>query len=205
MHMVQHMLFTLIAPPLLIAGVPAWMLRRFLKPKAIARGFAFFTRPVVALVLFNAMLLFTHWPAVVQASVQSQWLHFSLHTMLVFSALAMWWPVMSTLPEYPALAPPMQMMYLFFQSLAPTIPAAFLTFGQHPLYPIYATFPRIWPAIGPLRDQLMAGLIMKLAGGMILWGFIAVIFFRWYAQEQRDGLDASKWSDVRHEIPAELR
>jgi len=203
MHMVQHMLFTLIAPPLLIAGIPAWMLRRFLRPKAVGAFFRVLTRPVLALLLFNGVLLFTHWPAIVTASVQSQLLHFGLHALLVTCALVMWWPVMSTLPEYPGLAAPGQMMYLFFQSLAPTIPASFLTFGTHLLYPIYATFPRIW-GIGPLRDQLMAGLIMKLVGGLILWGFIATIFFRWYAKEEREEAAGLPWRPAA-ELPVEVR
>ena len=51
---------------------------------------------------------------------------------------------------------------------------------------MYGTFPRIW-GIGALTDQLVAGLIMKLVGGLILWGVIAAIFFRWYRQERHDG------------------
>ncbi len=81
------------------------------------------------------------------------------------------------------------MMYLFAQSLAPTIPASFLTFGHTLLYPVYGTFPRIW-GISALNDQLIAGLEMKLVGGFILWGFVATIFFRWHAREERDGWDA---------------
>ena len=53
----------------------------------------------------------------------------------------MWWPVVSPLPELPPISRPAQLLYLFFQSLAPTIPASFLTFGTEPLYPVYATFP----------------------------------------------------------------
>lgn len=204
MHMVQHMLFSLVAPPLLIAGVPAWMLRRFLRPRAVAAAFRLVTKPVVALLLFNGILLFTHWPEIVALSVRSEWSHFGLHALLVFSALAMWWPVMSPLPEFPSLPAPAQMVYLFLQSLAPTIPASFLTFGSHLLYPVYATFPRIW-GVGPLRDQLLAGLIMKLIGSAILWGVIASIFFRWFRQEEREGWDASRWRDVEREIEAELR
>ena len=203
MHMTQHLLFTLVAPPILIAGVPAWMLRELLAPPLFARVFRFMTRPLVALVFFNGVLLFTHWPAVVEASVTSELLHFALHVLLVTSALVMWWPVMSPLPEMPALSPPGQMLYLFLQSLAPTIPASFLTFGRTPLYPIYATFPRIW-GIGALNDQLIAGLIMKLGGGLLLWCVIAIVFFRWFNQEQRDGLDRSTFQDVRREIGAEL-
>jgi putative membrane protein len=203
MHMTQHLLFTLIAAPLLIAGMPAWMLRALLAPRPVRRAFRFFTRPLVALVIFNGVLLFTHWPAIVQASVGSEPVHLALHVLIVASALVMWWPVMSPLPEMPALSPPGQMLYLFLQSLAPTIPASFLTFGHSPLYPVYATFPRLW-GVSALTDQLIAGLIMKLAGGMLLWIVIAVIFFRWFDQEQRDGLDASAYQNVQREIDAEL-
>jgi putative membrane protein len=202
-HMVQHMLFTLVAAPLLIAGMPAWLLRKLLHPRSVASAFRVLSRPLVALILFNGVLLFVHWPAVVLASVNSEWTHFTLHVLVTSTALLMWWPVMSPLPEYPALPAPGQMVYLFLQSLAPTIPASFLTFGDHALYPIYATFPRIW-GVGVLTDQLMAGLIMKLIGGAILWGFITAIFFRWYRLEEREGWDASRYRDVEREIHVEM-
>jgi putative membrane protein len=202
-HMVQHLLFSMVAAPLLVAGSPPWMLRRFLRPRGVRAVFAFLTRPVVALVFFNGVLLLTHWPAVVDLSVGSEWAHFGLHLLLVGSSLAMWWPVVSPLPEMPPLPAPGQCLYLFLQSLAPTIPASFLTFGSTVLYPVYATFPRIW-GIDPLSDQLLAGLIMKIVGGAILWTEIAVIFFRWHAQEERDGWDSLKWRNVEHEIRAEL-
>jgi putative membrane protein len=183
MHMVQHMLFTLIAAPLLVAGVPAWLWRRMLAPAPARAVFGFFVRPVVAVVVFNGVLLFSHWPAVVTSSVTSEIVHFSVHALVVASAVVMWWPVLSPLSEMPALAPPAQMLYLFAQSIAPTIPASFLTFGHSPLYEVYATFPRIW-GISAMTDQLVAGLIMKLGGGAILWTVIAVIFFRWAARER---------------------
>ncbi len=203
MHMTQHLLFTLIAAPLLIAGMPAWMLRALLAPRPVRRVFRLVTRPLVALIVFNSVLLFTHWPAVVEASVSSEPVHLALHVLIVASALAMWWPVMSPLPEMPSLSAPGQMIYLFLQSLAPTIPASFLTFGHTPLYPVYEAFPRIW-GMSVLTDQLVAGLIMKLVGGLLLWGVIAVIFFRWFDQEQRDGLDRSAYQNVHREVGAEL-
>jgi putative membrane protein len=198
-HMVQHMLFTLVAPPLLIAGIPAWMWRMLLRDRPVFVVFRFLTRPVVALILFNGLLLFTHWPEIVKLSVSSELAHFGLHALLFGSAMVVWWPVMSPLVELPALSPPGQMMYLFIQSLAPTIPASFLTFGHTLLYPVYGTFPRIW-GISALDDQLIAGLTMKIVGGLILWGFITVIFFRWYARESRDGWDALALREVEHEL-----
>ena len=198
-HMLQHMLFTLVAPPLLLAGMPDWLLREALRPRWLRRVWAFLTRPIVALIVFNGLLLLTHWPEVVTASVYSEPLHFGLHLVLFFAAVVVWWPVMSPLPELPSLSPPGQMLYLFLQSLAPTIPASFLTFGHTLLYPVYGTFPRIW-GISALTDQLIAGLEMKLLGGAILWGFIATIFFRWHARESRDGWDALAHREVEREL-----
>ena len=202
-HMVQHMVFTLIAAPLLVTGIPAWMWRGLLSFGPLRRVFAFLVKPVMALIVFNAVLLFVHWPAVVEASVSSELAHFSLHLLVVGSGIVMWWPVVSPLPEMPPISPPAQMLYLFFQSLAPTIPASFLTFGHQPLYGIYATFPRIW-GISALSDQMLAGLIMKIVGGLILWGVIAAVFFRWANREQRDGFDALRWHGVDAEIRTEL-
>jgi putative membrane protein len=199
MHMVQHMLFSLVAPPLLLAGLPDWMVRGLLRPRWAFEAVRVLTRPLIALVLFNAVLLFTHWPAVVEASVRSELLHFGLHTLLVGSALVMWWPVMSPLPELPPLPAPGQMLYLFLQSLAPTIPASFLTFGHSLLYPVYGAFPRIW-GLSALDDQLVAGLEMKIGGGLILWGFIATIFFNWARRERETGWDALAMTAVERDV-----
>jgi putative membrane protein len=197
-HMFQHMLFTLVAAPLIVAGVPGWMWREILRPRAVGAVFGFLTRPVVALVTFNALLLFTHWPEIVDLSVRSELVHFSVHVLLFGASIVVWWPILSPLPERPALTPPAQLLFLFFQSLAPTIPASFLTFGHALLYPIYGTFPRIW-GLSALDDQLIAGLLMKIGGGLILWGFIVVIFANW-ARRERDGWDALAMTRVERDV-----
>ena len=68
---------------------------------------------------------------------------------------------------------------------APTIPASFLTFSTVPLYPVYGDAAL---AFGPLAvaDQTIAGVIMKLGGGLLLWSTIAVIWFRWTKQEREE-------------------
>jgi len=202
-HMWQHILFTLVAAPLLVSGTPPWLWRRLLRAAPVRHVWRFLTRPVPAIILFNGVLLFTHWPAVVALSVHSELAHFLLHTLLLGSAMVMWWPVVSPLPEMPPLTPPGQMLYLFVQSLAPTIPAAFLTFGSTPLYPVYATFPRIW-GISVMTDQTIAGLSMKLVGGAILWTVVTVVFFRWARRDRDEGWDALAWRDVDAELRAKV-
>mgnify|MGYP001812803425 FL=1 len=110
--------------------------------------------------------------------------HFFAHAVLFVSAILMWWPVMDPIPETKTLAPFGKMGYLFLQSLVPTIPASFMTLGESPLYEIYTTFPRLW-GMDVMTDQIIAGLIMKIGGGLILWVAIAWVFFSWYDNEQQ--------------------
>jgi putative membrane protein len=208
-HMVQHLLFTLVAAALLLAGTPAWMARRLLgrgRRLTVVRGLS---RPVAGLVQFNLVLVLSHWPAVVEATVRYHPLHFVAHAVLLVSAVLMWMPVLSPLPEVARARPPTQMLYLFLQTVVPTVPASFLTFGARPLYRIYETFPRLW-GFSALEDQQVAGLIMKVGAGLYLWVLIAAIFFRWYAREERqaahpdeapagDG-DVLLWEDVEAEL-----
>ena len=191
-HMVQHLLLTLVASALLLLGTPAWLARRLLglsdgsrssRRTTIVRALS---RPVVGLAQFNVVLVLSHWPAVVEATVRWHPLHFVAHAVLLVSAVLMWMPVLSPLREIPRAKPPTQMLYLFLQTVVPTVPASFLTFGSKPLYRIYETFPRLWD-ISPLTDQQVAGLIMKIGAGFYLWAVIAGIFFRWYSSEERMG------------------
>ncbi|HEX9312115.1 MAG TPA: cytochrome c oxidase assembly protein [Actinomycetota bacterium] len=202
-HMFQHMLISLVAPPLLLFGMPAWLLRLLLRPRWVHAMVRRATRPFVALVLFNSVILLTHWPAWVNLTLHSEPFHLLSHTMLFVSASCMWWPVLSPLPEMPTLSYPARMLYLFLQSIVPTVPASFLTFGSTPLYHLYTTVPRIW-GIDAVTDQRIAGLEMKILGGFILWGAIAVIFFKWYGQEQKtEGWDALEWGRVERELRPE--
>jgi putative membrane protein len=200
-HMVQHLLYTLVGAPMLVAGIPAWMWRRALAPAWVERTWRTITRPVIATVIFNGVLLITHWPAVVDTAVVHEPLHFVLHVVLVASAIVMWWPILSPLPELPPLTPPVQMLYLFVQSLVPMVPASFLTFAHVPLYHVYETFPRVL-GISALTDQLVAGLSMKLLGTMIFWSFIGTIFFRWERRERLEGWDALALRDVEADLRA---
>src|SRR5687768_5943411 len=124
-HVVQHTLFSLVAPPLVLLGLPPWMLRGLFPAGPRFQFLKFMTRPMIALLLFNGIVLFTHWPVVVDAALGSELLHFSAHFLLVTSALLMWWVVIDPLPELARLTPPAKMFYLFLQSILPTIPASF--------------------------------------------------------------------------------
>jgi putative membrane protein len=142
------------------------------------------TRPVVALVVFNAWLAFLHVPSVVVAMDTNSYFHFLAHTILFVTAIMMWWPVIDPIPDTYTLTPFGKMGYLFLQGIVPNIPASFMTLGTTPLYANYAEFPRLW-GIDVMTDQIIAGLIMKIGGTLWLWGWIAWIWFSWYFEEQK--------------------
>lgn len=181
-HMIQHLLIALVAAPLLLGGMPWWLLRALVRP--ILPVVKFVTKPLIALVVFNVWLAFVHVPWVVELMVTNDLFHLFSHAMLFVTSVIMWWPVMDPIPDTQTLTPFGKMGYLFLQGLVPTIPASFMTLGSSPLYPIYETFPRLWD-LGVMTDQIVAGLIMKIIGGLILWGWIAWVFFSWYAEEQK--------------------
>lgn len=184
-HMVQHLLITLIAVPLLMLGTPAWMARWVLNPGSRRFRFVrYWARFLPAVIVFNVMLVLSHVPAIVNTSAENGLLHFTIHSALFLTAFIVWMPVLSPLPEIPRLTWLLRMVYLFLQSIVPTVPASFLTLGDKPLYKHYVGLPHLW-GMSTLEDMQVAGLIMKIGAGLFTWALIAVIFFRWAADEER--------------------
>ena len=182
-HMVQHTTYAIIAAPLLLMGTPAWLARWLLSPRWLLHTVRYLSRLIPATLIFNFVIIVTHIPVVVDASLHHALLHFSLHALILVSSLIVWMPLLSPLPEVPRLQPLARMLFLFLQSVVPTVPASFLTFGDHPLYKFYETVPRLW-GISALDDMRFAGLIMKILVGFSLWITITVVFFRWYNAEE---------------------
>lgn len=198
-HMGQHTLFSLVAPPLLILGTPHWLQRFLLSPPAVKAVFRRLTKPLIAGLLFNATVVITHLPGVVSAVTPNEVTHFLAHLVLFTASMCMWFPVVNTMPEMPGMSYPMKGLYLFLQSVIPTVPASFLTFAESPLYALYREVPRLW-GLGVVEDQQLAGVVMKLGGTTILWGAIVGIFFRWYTKTQEGGSGGSHdlltWDEV---------
>jgi putative membrane protein len=120
----------------------------------------------------------------VSAAVDNGPLHYSLHVVLVTVALLMWLPVAGPLPEL-RFALPTQMVYLFAQSILPTVPAGWLTFADKPVYPVYDVLPRVF-GLSVIDDQQIAGLTMKVVGGLYLWTIIAILFIRFATKHMDD-------------------
>jgi len=183
-HMGQHLLLTLLFPPLLLYGTPAWVVRRVLAPRWVTALARIVTRPVIAAATFTAPIVLWHVPVFYEAALRHHNLHILQHLVFLTTAAIMWWPVLSPVPELPRLPYPGQMLYLFLLGLPMSITGALITLSDSVLYPFYAAAPRVCD-LDALADQQIGGLLMWVVGGLALWGAMTVVWFRWSAWEAR--------------------
>ena len=181
-HMVQHMLLTLAAPPLLIAGTPAWMLRPLVISPRVFRIVRTATLPVASFVVFNAVFVLWHIPALYDLALRERGVHILEHLMFLTAAILMWWPILGRLPELPRPSYLVQMLYLFVHPTVPAVLGAIITFSDGVLYEWYAVAPRIW-GLSAHTDQQIGGIIMWIPGGLVYLLTLVVVFLIWSGQE----------------------
>ncbi|MEO8563233.1 MAG: cytochrome c oxidase assembly protein [bacterium] len=192
-HMVQHLVLTLVAPPMLIMGTPGWMLRPALAWRGVGPVARWLTAPVHCFLIFNVVLAAWHLPPMYEYAMAHHPVHIVQHLCFMTAAVLMWWPVLSPLPELPRLSYPGQMLYLFLMSIPMSLIAVCIGYADHALYPWYSSAPRIW-GITPMQDQLIGSLIMWIPGGLYFFAIISVVFFRW---QKMDGDDSRIGAQVR--------
>jgi putative membrane protein len=183
--MVQHLILMLIVPPLIILSIPpaiGSLLLRNGNVRAIAQ---FIFSPVSVFIVYNAIFVGWHVPGNYDLAIRDQQVHVLEHVMFVLGAILSWWPVYSQQPEIPRSTPGMLMLFLFFMSLPPTIIGALLTFAGYVIYPAYEAVARPW-GMTAQADQELAGLIMWLPGGLVYFGVLTVVFFRWFNRPGND-------------------
>lgn len=176
-HMVQHLLFVLAAPPLLLLGAPAVVLWRGLRGKAGASPFSrsprtrtawasrvwrLLTHPIFAGTAMVAITIFWHIPAVFAVAMHSAAWHNVENATFLTSGVLFWWPVILPWPStqhWPRWAIP---LYLLGADMPVSVLSAYLAFCGHVVYPAYLLVPRPF-AISALNDQVAAAMLMWVA------------------------------------------
>lgn len=186
-HMLQFVLIALIAPPLILLGVPAG---RPLFRAGADRLLHLATHPLIALIFFNLIIIFTHLPSVVDSLMASQIGSFLIDMMWLAGGLAFWWPIVLDRPERPGFGHPMKIGYLILATIVNTGTFLYLTFSELPVYSTYELAPPLY-GISARDDQRVAGLLMKAGTAAVLWAAIGVLFYLWYREESDEGRSRS--------------
>jgi putative membrane protein len=184
-HMVQHLVLTLVVPPLLLLAVPAWMIDGLLRPAWLARLAWAFTRVVPALGLYTVALVGWHLPGPYGLALEVHAWHVVEHLTLMGTATLAWWPVIGRSLQAPRLPYAGQILYLFAFGLPMTAVAAMITGAETVLYPFYESAPRMF-GLTPLTDQRLGGVLMWVPAALVPLVAFTVVFFRWAASERDD-------------------
>jgi cytochrome c oxidase assembly factor CtaG len=190
-HMLQHVLLTMIAPPLLWLGAPTLPLLRGLPARLAKRGLApFLTWPALRrcgralahpLGGWLALLLATalwHLPGPYQLALRSPGWHELEHACFLVAGLWFWFPVVQPYPSRPRWPRWAMIPYLLLADVFNTALAALFAFAARPLYPAYSAVPAL-TAGGALGDQTMAGALMWVTGSVAYLAAVAVIVVEW--------------------------
>lgn len=171
-HMAQHLLLLMIAPPLLWLGAPAVPLMRglpqrfaksalgpFLAWPRLQRTVRGLAHPVVSWSAFALAVIVWHLPGPYQLALRSPGWHQVEHAAFLGAGLLFWWPVVQPWPSV-ALWPRWRIpLYLFMATLPCDILSAFLAFCGRVVYPFYLATPGRFN-MSPLQDQECAGALM---------------------------------------------
>jgi cytochrome c oxidase assembly factor CtaG len=178
-HMVQHLLMTLVAAPLIVLGRPVQVLLRglgarrsgaVLRPtigRPIVRQIlGMIAHPVSVVVLFNGAMLLWHLPSLYEAAVRNRLLHDVEHASFFGTALLFWWVLIDPVPRHHRFVPSTALLVLFASWMIGDLLGAALTLAREPLYPLYARAPNPW-GLDPVVDQSRGGAIMWIGAGVL--------------------------------------
>jgi len=192
-HMVQHLLLTMVAPPLLLCGNPFLPILRglpravrrevvapFLSSPQLRRAGRTLTHPLFTWSAFVFALLFWHVPVFYELALRSRVWHQVEHLSFLWTSILFWWPVMQPWPSRPHWPRWAIIPYLLLADLINTALAGFLSFYNRVVYPTYESIPRLG-SMTALEDQVAAGSIMWVLGslgylipaGVVLIGYLS--------------------------------
>jgi putative membrane protein len=176
-HMVQFILIAMLAPPALLLGLSPSALASADRSAIVRR----LTSPVMALVLFNAVVLLTHLPPIVDTLMQSQLGSMLIDLLWLASGLLFWWPIILATPARPRFVPPLRMLYLMVGLMFSPVMfglAGFMVYAPHPLYGVYELAPP-FAGFSSRDDHQLAGVLMSIGGAIVAFVGLTVTFFRW--------------------------
>jgi len=183
-HMLQQTVLFLIVPIFIWLGTPQHLFRSLMRSKVFKALFGFFTRPLIALFLFNMLFSIYHMPLVMNALMANDLLYLVYHVVLFASAFVMWYPVFPVLPADNELNDLKKMAYTFGNGILLTPACALIIFADSVIYDMYQNVTIPFAHLSTLDDQQLGGVVMKIIQEIVYGVVLAYTFFKWYRRER---------------------
>ena len=208
-HMVQHLLLSLVAPPLLLLSssmpVLLWALpssdratvgRLIGQPGPIRSALKWVTHPMVAWCLFVGAQWVWHQPVAYSWALENRWAHYLEHISFFLTAIVFWWPVIGAPPLPSPLSYPTRLGYAFLAWLPNSLLGAGISLSRGPLYSYYVDAAAN-TGVDPLLDQQLAGLIMWVPGDVLFAAILMLLFVAFMRHEEQQEARIDRELDAR--------
>jgi putative membrane protein len=200
-YLLHNLLLVLAVVPLLLLGLPSWAIFRLTEPRGVDALVTFFTRPLVATVIFSGITILSLLVPIVEAQAHSLVVYIYLQVVLVLAGIALWVPALRLTPGVEKLSNGARVLFLFAQSLIPSFPAVALIFAKRSFYPVFARNVHLVFGVSAIGDQQLAGALSKILTLAILWTTAVAILARAQNREDRgDDPEPITWLDVEREL-----
>lgn len=194
-HMVQHLLLTFVAPPLLLQGAPLTLLlrsashahrQRWILPVLESRAVGLLTHPVLGWVGFLLVMWGSHFSPLFDAALADDGIHAMEHLLFLGAGLLFWLPVVGADPSPHRLGHAARVVYLMLSLPQNSFLGLAIFSAPAVLYPHYAALVRAWGPT-PLADQQLAGGIMWAAGDLLFLVPLLAVVAGWFRHEEAQG------------------
>jgi cytochrome c oxidase assembly factor CtaG len=199
-HMLQHMMLGIIAPPLLIAGLPASLVQGWLRFPPIAKAERILGYAPLALIAGIGTIWIWHLPYLYNLALEHENIHTFEHVMFMVTGSMLWWPVLKPIPEG-RLTPMYAIIYMTIAASLGMVLGIIFTISDTPYYSFYANPEDEIGALKLIReqwkltrldDQKLGGAIMwEPMGAIFLWAIMAVMV-DWLKQSKDDAFHESE-------------
>jgi cytochrome c oxidase assembly factor CtaG len=208
-HMVQHLLLSLVAAPLLLLSnsmpILLWALPRHERlrlghlvgqPGPVRSALRWLTHPVIAWTLFVGTQWLWHLPLGYNWALENRWAHYFEHLSFFITAVLFWWPVIGSAPLRSALGYPARMAYTFLAWMPNSLLGAGLTLSRGVLYPHYVQSAQTYGTDASV-DQQLAGLIMWVPGDLLFAIILILLLVAFMQHEERQEERIDRELDAR--------
>jgi putative membrane protein len=192
-HMVQHMVLSMVGPIFLALGAPTALALRTLQPgprKALvtvlhSRFVRVLTFPLVAFGLFIANPFVLYFTSLYRATLEHVWLHEFIHFHFIVTGCLFFWPLLGLDPlpnrwPYPGRALLMVLSVPFHTVLGLTIMQSKELLGGD----WYPNLGLTW--MDPYSDQVTAGGILWAGGEIVSVTMLGILVVQWVRQSERE-------------------